>query len=109
MVSISACRADDRGSSPRRGAVIIMVVTLKLNKGTAEKLIEYINIKSEESRNLTSEELTLELNDKDVLIEFHEKENLIEIMDFNGSFGLWFKLTYEKTKKLKEILRQMGP
>jgi hypothetical protein len=109
MVSIRACRARDLGSSPSRGAVIIMVVTLKLDKGTAEKLIEWMNIKSDQSRNLTGKELTLELNDKDVLIELHEKENLIEIADFNGSFGVWFELTNEKIEKLKEILRNMGP
>ena len=86
-----------------------MVVTLKLNKGTAEKLIEWINIKPEQSRNITGEVLTLELNDKDVLIELHEKENFIEITDFNGSFGIWFELTNERIRKLKEILRAMGP
>ena len=85
-----------------------MVVTLKLNKGTVEKLLEFTDLRIDESRNLTEKELTLELEDKDVLIELHEKEGMIEIADFNGSFGIWLKLTKDKIKKIKEIAN-MGP
>jgi hypothetical protein len=85
-----------------------MVVTLKLNKGTAEKLLEFRYIKPDESRNLTDKELTLELNDNEVLIELHPKEKMLEISDFNGSFGIWFRITKEKIDKLKEIAN-MGP
>lgn len=85
-----------------------MSVTLKLDKGTVEKLLEFKYLKPEESRNLTEKELTLELFDSDVLIELHPKENMVEISDFNGSFGIWFKLTKEKVDKLKEIA-SMGP
>jgi hypothetical protein len=108
MVSISACRADDRGSSPRRGALMLMSVTLKLDKGTVEKLLEFKYIKPDESRNLSEKELTLELNDSDVLIELHPKEKMVEISDLNGSFGIWFRITKEKIDKLKEIA-EMGP
>ncbi|MFH1474004.1 MAG: hypothetical protein ABIE55_03870 [Candidatus Aenigmatarchaeota archaeon] len=85
-----------------------MVVILKLNKGTAEKLLEFTYIKPEQSRNLSGKGLTLEIDDKDFLIEIHEREKMIEIADYNGSFGIWFKLTKEKVKKLKEIAK-MGP
>jgi len=88
--------------------VILMVVILKLNKGTVEKLMEFTNIKSDESKNLSNKELELELNDKDVLIEIHEIENMVEIADYNGSFGIWFKLTKEKIEKLKQMAN-MGP
>jgi len=85
-----------------------MVVILKLNKGTVEKLLEFTYLKPEQSRNLTGKELTLEMDDKDFLIEMHEREGMVEIADFNGSFGVWFKLTKEKVKKLKEIAKK-GP
>jgi hypothetical protein len=85
-----------------------MVVTLKLNKGTVEKLIEWKIIKPEQPRNLTDKELTLELDNKDVLIELHKKENIIEIADLNGSFSIWFELTDEKLEKLREALEK-GP
>jgi hypothetical protein len=87
---------------------MFMSVTLKLNKGTAERLLEFRYVKPEESRNITDKELTLEMNDSDVLIELHPKEKMVEISDFNGSFGIWFKLTKEKVKKFKEIA-DMGP
>ena len=85
-----------------------MVVILKLNKGTAEKLLEFTYIEPEQSRNISGKELTLEMDDKDFLIEMHEREGMVEIADFNGSFGIWFKLTEEKAKKLKEIANR-GP
>jgi hypothetical protein len=85
-----------------------MVVTLKLNKGTVEKLLEFTYLEPNQSRNLTEKELSLELNDEDVLIEMHEKEGMLEIADFNGSFGIWFKLTRDRNKKLKEITKK-GP
>ena len=108
MVSIRACRVRDLGSNPSRGAVIFMVVTLKLNKGTVEKLLEIKDIKADQARNLSEGEVTIELNDNDVLIEIHEKEKMIEIADYNGSFGIWFKITNEKIQKLKELAK-MGP
>jgi hypothetical protein len=85
-----------------------MVVILKLNKGTVEKLLEFTYLKPEQSRNLTGKDLTLQLNEEDILIELHEKEGMIEIADFNGSFGVWFKLTRDRIKKLKEIVNK-GP
>jgi hypothetical protein len=85
-----------------------MSVILKLDKGTAEKLIQWIKLKPDQSRNLLGEELTLELENKEVLIEPHKEsyKSMIEISDANGSFGLWIELTSEKIQKLKEILKE---
>jgi len=87
-----------------------MAVILKLDKGTAEKLIQWLEIKPDQSKNLTGKELTLQLEDREVLIEPHleGKKDMIEISDVNGSFGLWIELTPEKIQKLKDIINSMG-
>ncbi len=85
-----------------------MSVILKIDKGTAEKLIQWLELKPEQSKNLTGKELTLELENKEVIIE-PEKEGykrMIEISDINGSFGLWIELTSDKIEKLKSILKE---
>jgi len=79
-----------------------MNATLKLDKGTLEKLIEWTELKTNQSKNLTGKELTLELNDRDIIIELH-KNKLLEIADANGSFGLWIKLNPDRIKKFKHI------
>ena len=83
-----------------------MNVILKLDKGTAEKLIEWTELRASQSKNLTGRELTFEIKDDDVIIEMH-KNDLLEIADTNGSFGLWIKLNPDRIKKLKHILK--GP
>jgi len=85
-----------------------MSVILKIDKGTAEKLIQWTKLNPEQSRNLLGEELTLELEDEEVLIEPHKEsyKSMIEVTDADGSFGLWIELTSEKIQKLKEILRE---
>lgn len=85
-----------------------MSVILKIDKGTAEKLIQWLEIKPDQSKNLTGKELTLRLEDKEVLIEPHKEgyRKMIEISDINGSFGLWVELTSEKIQKLKNILKE---
>jgi len=87
-----------------------MSVVLKIDKGTAEKLIQWLELKPDQSRNLTGKELTLELENREVLIEPHKEgyKRMIEISDMNGSFGLWIELTNEKIQKLKDILKDMG-
>jgi hypothetical protein len=85
-----------------------MSVVLKIDKGTAEKLIQWLELKPDQSRNLTGKELTLELENREVLIEPHKEgyKRMIEISDINGSFGLWIELTNEKIEKLKNILKE---
>jgi hypothetical protein len=87
-----------------------MSVILKIDKGTAEKLIQWLELKPDQSKNLTGKELTLELENKEVFIEPHKEgyKYMIEISDINGSFGLWIELTNEKIQKLKDILKNMG-
>jgi hypothetical protein len=87
-----------------------MSVILKIDKGTAEKLVQWIDLKPDQSKNLTGKELTMELLDREVLIEFHEEghKKMIEISDINGSFGLWIELEDKKIQKLKDILKIMG-
>lgn len=96
----------DFESRPGRHFCDKMNATLKLDKGTAEKLLEWTELRKEQSKNLTGKELTFELNDEDVVIEIH-KNNLLEIADVNGSFGLWIKLNPERIKKLKRVIK--GP
>ncbi|MBN2202853.1 MAG: hypothetical protein JW700_01530 [Candidatus Aenigmarchaeota archaeon] len=86
-----------------------MSVTLKLDKGMVERLMEWTDIGPEDSKNLSGKELTLELNERDVLIELHKKDGTMEISDLNGSFGVWFKVTKDKVEKLKNIIEFMGP
>lgn len=82
---------------------------IKIDEGTARKLIKQRSIGSEEPKDLLGKELTLELNDSDVTIQRlkEKKKDVIEIADVNGSFGLWFTPTVEKIGKLKEIVK--GP
>jgi len=85
-----------------------MSVILKIDKGTAEKLVQWLELKPDQSKNLTGKELTLELDNKEVIIE-PEKESykrMLEISDVNGSFGLWVELTSDKVEKLKSILKE---
>lgn len=86
-----------------------MSVILKIDKGTAEKLLQWIELKPEQSRNLTGKELTLELENKEVVIEIHKEgyKNMLEISDVNGSFGLWVELTVERIEKIKELLKNL--
>ena len=74
-----------------------------------ERLLEWTAIRPDESRNLIGKELTLEANDKDLMIQFHPKEEMLEISDFEGSFGIWFKVTNDKIEKFKQIIKDMGP
>jgi len=85
------------------------MIILKLDKGMIEKLLKETTLKPGQSRDLSGKELTLELENKEVVIELHTKDNkkLIEIADVNGSFGMWFELKDDKLKKLDEILK--GP
>lgn len=84
-----------------------MIVTLKIDKGTAERLIHWVNITPEQSKNIIGKELILEFYDDEILIQGH-KDKKVEISDVNGSFSLWFKLTEDKLNKLKKILEK-GP
>lgn len=70
--------------------------------------MEYGKLSSEQSKNITGKDLTLELENKDVTIEFYKKDKTIEISDINGTFGIWIKVTEDKFKKLKEIVEK-GP
>ena len=85
-----------------------MTTVLKINQGTAEKLLQWSEIKAEQSKNLTGKELTLELDTDEVFIEPHKGEyrETLEISDAGGSFGLWVELTEEKIQKLKNILEK---
>ena len=83
-----------------------MTVILKLDKGTTEKLLEWRELKPDQSKNLTGKELTFELQDDDVVIQMH-KNRLLEIADANGSFALWIKLYPDRLKKLRRIIK--GP
>ena len=93
---------------PAWALVIYMSVILKIDKGTAEKLLQWLELKPDQSRNLTGKELTLELENREVLIEAHKEgyKRMIEISDVNGSFGLWIELTNERIQKLKDILKE---
>lgn len=86
-----------------------MPVILKIDKGTAEKLIKWLELKPNQSRNLTGKELTLEIENDEVVIEPHyNSKKFIEISDANGSFGVWVELTQEKIERLKELLDKTG-
>ena len=101
-------KACDSGPNPDLGASDFMSVVLKIDKGTAEKLIQWLELKPDQSRNLTGKELTLELENSEVFVEPHKEgyKRMIEISDMNGSFGLWVELTNEKVEKLKSILKE---
>jgi hypothetical protein len=85
-----------------------MTVVLKIDKGTVEKLLQWTEIKSEQSRNLSGKELTLKIDDEEVSLEKQEEghKRMLEISDVNGSFGLWIELTEEKVQKLKKLLEE---
>lgn len=85
-----------------------MSVILKIDKGTAEKLIKWLELKPTQSKNLIGKELTLEIENDEVVIEPHYDKKFIEIADINGSFGVWVQLNKEKSERLKEILDKMG-
>ncbi|MBR9682197.1 MAG: hypothetical protein GOV02_00830 [Candidatus Aenigmarchaeota archaeon] len=84
-----------------------MSIIIKIDKGTAEKLIKEGKVTSEESKDLSGTELILELKDSDVTIQrFTEKDqDLIEIADVNGTFGIWFTPTAEKIGRMKDITK----
>ncbi len=83
-----------------------MTVVLKIDKGTAKKLVEQGKIEEEDSKDLTSEEIELNIKDGNLFIESLEEEHkkLLEISDTEGSFSVWFDLTEERKEKLKKIL-----
>ena len=84
-----------------------MTVTIKLDKGTMEKLIKEGKVAAEESKDLSGTELTLELKDSDITIQrFKDQGDLIEIADVNGTFGIWMTPTAEKIGKLKEVVEK---
>jgi hypothetical protein len=83
-----------------------MTAILKINKGTAEKLLQWTEIKPNQSRDLSGKELTLEIENNELIIERHKEDygEILEISDLNGSFGVWIQLTIENVRKLKGIL-----
>jgi len=85
-----------------------MSAILKINKGTAEKLLQWKEIKPNQSRDLSGQELTLEIGNNELVIEKHKKDygDILEISDLNGSFGVWVQLTIENVQKLKGILEE---
>ncbi|MFQ6020513.1 MAG: hypothetical protein ACE5J4_00625 [Candidatus Aenigmatarchaeota archaeon] len=85
------------------------MIILKLDKGVAQRLIEWKDIRLDQPRNLAGKELSLELRSREVVIELHKdkRKKMLEISDINGSFGLWIDLTKDKFDKLKRITR--GP
>jgi hypothetical protein len=85
-----------------------MPAILKINKGTAEKLLQWKEIKPNQSRDLSGQELTLEIENNELVIEKHKEdyEETLEISDLNGSFGVWVQLTEENVRKLKGILEE---
>jgi len=85
-----------------------MPAILKINKGTAEKLLQWKEIKPNQSRDLSGQELTLEIENNELIIENHKKDygDILEISDLNGSFGIWVQLTTENVQRLKSILEE---
>ena len=88
-----------------------MTATLKLNKGTTERLVEWGKIAEDEPKNITEGDFTLEIDEKNLFLELHTKERgrTLEISDVNGTFGLWLHLNKGKVEKLKQILNRLGP
>lgn len=81
-----------------------MVVTLKLDKGFVKKLSDFKELSPEMSKELSGEELTARIADREVVIQKHPgRPPLLEISDVGGSFGLWIELKPDKVKRLKEI------
>ena len=85
-----------------------MSAILKINKGTAEKLLQWTEIKPNQSRDLSGKELTLEIENNELIIERHKEDygEILEISDLNGSLGVWVQLTMENVRKLKGILEE---
>ena len=81
---------------------------LKIDKGTAEKLLQTKEIREEWSKNLSGKELTLEIDDNDIFMDLQNDggEKWLELSDSNGSFGIWIKFTPRIKDTLKRI---MGP
>ena len=83
-----------------------MTATLKINKGTAERLLEWTSIKADQSKNLTDKDLTLELDNGNVVIKRHSNgRSVLEISDFEGSFSVRIELTPENVSKIWEALK----
>ncbi len=83
-----------------------MTVILKVDKGTAEKLVDENKIKEDDVKNLSGEEVELNIEDGDFFIEkLKEKhKEFLELSDVEGTFSLWFDLTEERKEKLKKAL-----
>lgn len=84
-----------------------MTAILKIDRGTVEKLLKWKELKSDQSKDMTGEELTVEIDDKELVIEKHKEgyRQFLEISDLNGSFGVWIKLTGDKIEKIKEAIK----
>lgn len=82
-----------------------MNVVLTLDKGMVEQLVERERIKAGHSKGLTGEEVSVEINDKELAIEIYKKHNkkIVEISDINGGFELVFEATKDKIEKFKDI------
>ncbi|MFH1229358.1 MAG: hypothetical protein V1678_02950 [Candidatus Aenigmatarchaeota archaeon] len=83
-----------------------MTTVLKINQGTAERLLQWNELKPDQSRNLSGKDLTLEVHNSEIIVEpcKENNRNMLEISDTEGSFGLWLDLTSERIQKLKSIL-----
>jgi hypothetical protein len=77
---------------------------LKLDKGMVKKLSKEGKLSPEFSKNLTGEELTLEIKNSELFIDTEREDKLLEISDVNNSFALWFKPDSEEKKKLRKYL-----
>jgi hypothetical protein len=79
---------------------------LLLDKGFVKKLLREGSLHPIQSKELSGEELELEMENKDLFIDF-DKDKKIEISDVNGTFALEFELTKDKLEKLKKFVK--GP
>lgn len=82
-----------------------MVVTLKLDKGMLKKLIKEGKIPTEFSKNLSGEEVTLEIKDEELFIDSGREDKLLEIGDANSSFSIWFKPDGQQKKKFQKYFK----
>jgi hypothetical protein len=83
-----------------------MPAILKLNKGTAEKLVQWTELKPGQSMNLSGKELSIEVDNSDLVISPHKEgmKRWLEISDLNGSFGVWIELNRGNVDKLRGVL-----
>jgi hypothetical protein len=83
-----------------------MTTVLKINQGTAERLLQWTELKPDQSRNLSGKDLTLEVNNSEIIVASCRESgrDMLEISDTEGSFGVWLDLTSERVQKLKSIL-----